>query len=346
MARWAFCPVQSIAETVLQTCTSATVFRKIVSSLTSFILIAKKDTSPTAIAPQYKKQLRSLSCCPRSTSPQQLQRTMIAKQNQRTAILFLAFCILSLQKADAFGIGHSSASSRLTRRPTTSIMRPIYRQATERKVFSEALLTVESFYISSPYVAAALTCGVKASAADFIAQKRQIRKRGEVAGEMAMPFHSARNVAFLFYGALYQGMAQEFIYNDLYPIWFGTSSALLTVLKKMLFDVFVQTPLFTLPVAYFFKAIVFQHSPKEAIRRYVEDVMTRGLLQKYVLLWAPVQCLTFSVVPPHLRIAFIAFVSFFWLIIFSSVSGKHQEVEVKQSDTCDLIDGTTCNIDG
>jgi protein Mpv17 len=213
-------------------------------------------------------------------------------------------------------------------------------------MLSEAFLTVENFYITSPYVAAAITCGVKASAADFVAQKRQIRKREEVTGSVKTTFQSARNVAFLIYGALYQGVAQEFIYNDLYPMWFGTSSMPLIVLKKTAFDVFVQTPLLTLPIAYFFKAIVFQHSPIEAIRRYVEDVTKKGLLQKYVLLWAPVQCLTFSVVPPHLRISFIAFVSFFWLIIFSSVSGKRQEINAKESDTCDLVDGTTCNIDG
>lgn len=266
---------------------------------------------------------------------------MITKQNQRIAILFLCFCCLSLQKADAFGVGHSLAPT--GRMP---VLKPRFRKATERSVFSEVLMTVESFYVTSPYVAAALTCGVKASAADFIAQKRQIRKREEAAGAATISFQAARNVAFLFYGALYQGMAQEFIYNHLYPIWFGTSSMPLTVLKKMLFDVFIQTPLFTLPFAYFFKAIIFQHSPKEAIRRYTEDVMRRGLLKKYVLLWAPVQCLTFSVVPPHLRISFIAFVSFFWLIIFSSVTGKRQEVEIRESDTCDLIDGTTCNIDG
>lgn len=266
---------------------------------------------------------------------------MKTTRSQHALLLLLSVCILSLQmRADAF-------SPRLVGKMPSSFAKPRCRQETERRVFSEALLAVESFYKTAPYAAAALTCGAKASAADFIAQKRHIRKRGEVSGKATTAFQRARNVAFLFYGALYQGMAQEFIYNNLYPIWFGTSSMPLTVLKKMLFDVFVQTPLFTLPVAYFFKAIVFQHSPKEAMRRYWEDVMKRGLLKKYILLWAPVQCLTFSVIPAHLRISFIAFVSFFWLIIFSSVTGKRQvEIESKEDDTCDLMDGTTCDIDG
>ncbi|GAX22614.1 hypothetical protein FisN_14Hu247 [Fistulifera solaris] len=272
---------------------------------------------------------------------------MTIKRKQCKAFLFLFLCVCSLQGSDAFRVGSSVLST-----PRPDPKNPIFiartrgRQVTERSMLSEAFLTVENFYITSPYVAAAITCGVKASAADFVAQKRQIRKREEVTGSVKSTFQSARNVAFLIYGALYQGMAQEFIYNDLYPMWFGTSSMPLTVLKKTVFDVFVQTPLLTLPIAYFFKAIVFQHSPREAIRRYVEDVTKKGLLQKYVLLWAPVQCLTFSVIPPHLRISFIAFVSFFWLIIFSSVSGKRQEIKTRDSDTCDLVDGTTCNIDG
>lgn len=47
-----------------------------------------------------------------------------------------------------------------------------------------------------------------------------------------------------------------------------------------------------------------------------------GLLTKYFLLWGPVQCITFSIVPEHLRVSFIAVVSFFWLIILSSVSAR------------------------
>lgn len=63
-------------------------------------------------------------------------------------------------------------------------------------------------------------------------------------------------------------------------------------------------------------------------------------------LWGPVQCLTFGVVPQHLRIAFIALVSFFWLIIFSSVTAKGQKEREMVDDSCSLEDGVTCSIDG
>ena len=63
-------------------------------------------------------------------------------------------------------------------------------------------------------------------------------------------------------------------------------------------------------------------------------------------IWGPVQCLTFGVVPEHLRIAFIAVVSFFWLIIFSSLTAKSQKERDSVNDTCSLEDGLTCKVDG
>lgn len=178
-----------------------------------------------------------------------------------------------------------------------------------------ALAIVNQFFHSSPYIAAALTCGTKASAADYVAQRRQ-------ATGNTSKLDAARNVAFLLYGALYQGMAQEFIYNHLYPAWFGTESSVVVVLKKVFFDLLIQTTLVTLPVAYLTKAAIFRDSAKQGLTRYWQDITTNGLLTKYFLLWGPVQCITFSIIPEHLRVSFIAVVSFFWLIILSTVSAR------------------------
>jgi hypothetical protein len=95
------------------------------------------------------------------------------------------------------------------------------------------------------------------------------------------------------------------------------------------------------PIAYISKALIYRYSFKEAFRRYKEDIQEHGLLTKYFSLWFPVQCLTFSVVPEHFRVTFIACVSFFWLIILSSIASKSRE-----EDECSLVDGVTCNIDG
>lgn len=221
---------------------------------------------------------------------------------------------------------------------------------------------IDSFWRTSPYAAAALTCGFKASAADLVAQRRQFRKDQEAAqsaedadveGSEVVEATSPpkadirRNVAYLLYGAIYQGMAQELVYNHAYPLMFGVGTDVVTVLSRVAFDLLVQTTLLTLPVAYLSKAIIYQYSFKEAIRRYLDDIRNHGLLIKYFSLWGPVQCLTFSIVPEHFRVTFIALVSFFWLIILSSIASRTPvSTTANVPDECPLEDGHTCHMDG
>jgi Mpv17 / PMP22 family len=252
------------------------------------------------------------------------------------------------------------------------------------------LAMIDQFVQTSPYTTAAIACGIKASSADFIAQKRQLRKRNEnwnrpsrepvvvptgttLISSTTTPSQKVktdvlRNIAFLLYGALYQGMGQEYIYNHLYPLYFGTGTNMVTVLIKVAFDLLIQTTLLTLPVAYGIKAIIYKYTFQEALRRYIDDIMNHGLLIKYFTLWGPVQCMTFGIIPERYRISFIAIVSFFWLIILSTISSRvrsttsnnmtNATIETNMTDTttttsslsttpeCELVDGLTCNIDG
>ena len=123
------------------------------------------------------------------------------------------------------------------------------------------------------------------------------------------------------------GVGQEYIYNTLYPIMFGTGGDPITVVKMVCFDLFVQTTFITLPIAYYFKSIIFGTSFVQSTKQYLSDVRHQGLLTKYFMLWGPVQALTFGVIPHHFRITFIAMVSFFWVIILSSISGRQQSSE-------------------
>ena len=184
---------------------------------------------------------------------------------------------------------------------------------------------LDSFWRTNPYTAAALTCGIKASAADYVAQKRQMVKDTTRSSTGASPETKKdirRTVAFAVYGSLYQGIAQEFIYNHLYPVWFGAGSSILEVASKVLADLLIQTTLITLPTAYLIKASVYGYSLKKGLHLYIEDVKNHGLLKKYFALWGPVQCITFGIVPEHWRVTFIAGVSFFWLIILSTIASK------------------------
>ena len=55
--------------------------------------------------------------------------------------------------------------------------------------------------------------------------------------------------------------------------------------------------------------------------------MREGLIFKYWCFWIPAQSLTFGVVSEHLRIASAAAVSFFWLVVFSSISYNGEDKE-------------------
>lgn len=215
---------------------------------------------------------------------------------------------------------------------------------------ANVLGAIDTFWKSDPYTAAFVTCGFKASAADLVAQTK-------ADDDNSRPISKRQNLAFFLYGALYQGVAQEFIYNHLYPRWFGVGKDVITVASKVLFDLLLQTTLITLPMAYLIKGIIFQYSAKEAMRRYKDDILNHGLLTKYATLWGPVQCLTFGVVPEHWRVTFIACISFFWLIILSSIASRRHHAPVDDEsifvDTddearwaedkeCLLLDGYTC----
>ncbi|KAG7351271.1 Mpv17 / PMP22 family protein [Nitzschia inconspicua] len=238
----------------------------------------------------------------------------------------------------------------------------------ESSLLSTAITAVDAFWRSSPYAVAAIVCGVKASAADLVAQKRQMRKAAEAALEdkggslsndsgtaaITVPeikINKMRNVAYLIYGSVYQGMFQEYMYNHVYPAMFGNGTGLITVLSKVSFDLLFQTIFLTLPMAYLSKALIFRYSIKEAFRRYMDDIRNHGLLTKYFSLWGPVQCITFSIIPEHFRVTFIAGVSFFWLIILSSIASKprvsisEQGKYITMPDDCPMEDGQTCELE-
>lgn len=274
---------------------------------------------------------------------------------------FLLSLLLICSNAVAFSRLHILPTSRVHHKDLNTVI-SVPRGGSSGAFFDTSLKlsfsAIDNFYQTMPLTSAFLTCGVKASAADAVAQKTQAAKDRANEDDVS-PFQLKRNFAFLMYGGLYQGVAQEVIFNEVFPILFGQGTDVFTVASKVLFDSFVVTPFVCLPVAYVVKSVIFQYSLKEAFRRYYTDVTKSGLLFKYWSIWGPVQCLTFGVVPQHLRIAFIAVVSFFWLIIFSSLTAKAQKerelvdqdeerelVDQEVGDTCSLEDGLTCKIDG
>lgn len=244
---------------------------------------------------------------------------------------------------------------------------------------NNVLSDIESFYETAPYTAAFVTCSIKASAADLLAQTSSFSNNSEdkqktdeeEAGEeeakrftiesnpqttfieetalnnvlleqsksnaqsQSQSINSSsssennsveiqQNLAFILYGGLYQGLAQQYLYNSLFPAWFGTGNDIVTVLTKVSFDLIVISPLICIPIAYLVKAMIYGQSLKEGLEKYGHDLRYKNLLLKYYSIWFPAGLCSFGLVPDHLRIAFIAFVSFFWLIILSIISSSKE----------------------
>lgn len=221
------------------------------------------------------------------------------------------------------------------------------------QTFQSAAAAVDNFYKTAPIESAFLTCGIKGSLADAFAQRLDDEKKSTQAQDVsnaAIPtargdadladtseshFNTPRNLAYVIYGGMYTGIAQHFIYNELFPHVFGHDPTAMTVFLEVVANALLVGPLLGLPAAYLTKALVLHPSDNpisEGLRRYAEDVQLKGLLLKYWALWVPVQTLTFSVVPEHLRISFMAAVSFFWFVILSTVSAEGQDEASSNSE--------------
>ena len=120
---------------------------------------------------------------------------------------------------------------------------------------------LDTIYQTSPYYAAFVTCSVKASAADAVAQtKQQSKVEEEPKRELSPPikkknngeegqhsFDLFRNLAFIFYGGFYQGMGQTFLYTNVYPLLFGPTPTVMSVVGQASFENFILAPFFCLP---------------------------------------------------------------------------------------------------
>ena len=159
--------------------------------------------------------------------------------------LFGFVSICCFQNARAFRCGHGRSS--LGRR------RALHRiggeaASTTTSLKSSVLDAVDGFYRTMPLASAFVTCGVKASLADVVAQTRTTLATSSVVEDSdgsdtsdtlsveATNFDRRRNIAFLLYGGLYQGMTQEIIFNEGFPLLFGRGTDVVTVLSKVVCD--------------------------------------------------------------------------------------------------------------
>jgi len=225
----------------------------------------------------------------------------------------------------SFANPHQLPKARMTPRNGISTSISIGRGGSQLYSTPAFFATLDGFWKAHPLVAAAVVCATKASAADLVAQKRQQSIGDSVGDDDKQKWDLRRTFSFMLYGAVYQGIVQELIYNNLYNYLFGTSTSMRVAIKKVLFDAIFHNALVCIPMAYVVKSVVFKNSLLTGIRQYIDDVRHHGLLLKYYALWMPVNAMLFTIVPTHWRITVMAAVSFFWMIILSTISSRSRE---------------------
>ena len=202
--------------------------------------------------------------------------------------------------------------------------------------FFMLLAGLNSFYMSYPLLSAVTTCSVKGCLADCIAQRRNDAaveagngddesSLAEAKSSNEPKFSFRRNAAYVLYGGGVLGVFSDLMFNYVYPFLFGGLGGIVHLTAVVVFDNMVTAPLLWLPPVYCVKAILYGQSLKSGIQKYCNDVKQNGLLKQYWTVWFPAQLFNFSLVPAHLRIAFMAAISFFWMIILSCISSNSKK---------------------
>lgn len=180
-----------------------------------------------------------------------------------------------------------------------------------------------------PHSTAFGTCFVKGVLADAFAQHVIEGRRliaHDAGGDGAGAYSVVRTLSFAVFSGAYLGCGQHVVYNVAFTRLFGASPSLATGAKKVAADAIIHVPFIYLPLYYAFEQVVVFRSPAaDGLRRlYVGDDKTGPelvpVMEKYVKVFPLVHLANFTVVPPEMRIAVVAGVSFFWLIILSCLS--------------------------
>lgn len=220
---------------------------------------------------------------------------------------------------------HSLSSPHSARRTALNISGGAIAPAIEAVGALGVLGEISTWYRTYPLISSVVTCAVKGCLADLIAQrKNRIGEDGSIL-DRPPPFSFRRNLAYIVYGAINLGLMCEVMYNHAYPFLFKNTAGMAKLMTTVAFDNFVTAPLLWLPPVYFVKAVLFGQSLSSGGHKYIDDVRNEGLLTAYWKVWIPAQIINFWKVPAHLRVAFMAGTSFFWLIILSCLSSNKKQ---------------------
>lgn len=151
------------------------------------------------------------------------------------------------------------------------------------------------------------TAVTKAVSADIVAQKL-------IEGKEELDFK--RTGLFFCFGAFYSGIICNALYSRIYPFLFQSRFHKLNAFASAVSDNFINTPFILFPTLYAMKEIFFVGGTLQtAYKKYKAEIWEACLTGWKI--WIPAHCVTFGVVPTHLRLPYVSCVSFFFFTIIS-----------------------------
>lgn len=166
-----------------------------------------------------------------------------------------------------------------------------------------------------PVATGVITSGLKTSAADLFAQK-VIERKEEVDWK--------RHSVFCLFGFAYLGGFQYWLYNVMFvqicePLRRVVGHIGVSPVKVFL-DQCIHHPFIYFPVFYSIKATVEGETLGYAFNKYRTELYDS--VKALWSIWMPAQLVNFAFVPRHLRVPYVAGVSFIWTVILSVMQGK------------------------
>jgi len=192
-----------------------------------------------------------------------------------------------------------------------------------------------------PFLTSVTITGAKAAAADLMIQT-MIEKREKV--------DTTRLGLFGLFGFTYQGGFQYGLYAKLFErIWPGTSMRM--NICKVLATNLIVDPVFFFPVFYAMREYVFNaggsdstltNNVKNGLLKYKENYKDDWFNTWAV--WFPGHTVTYCLMPTHLRMPWIAFVSFGYVSLLSYTRGDFADSEATPQPELGPKTPTTCSV--
>ena len=136
-----------------------------------------------------------------------------------------------------------------------------------------------------------------------------------------------RAAVFGTFGFFYLGIFQYWLYNTAYFRWFPGVS-LKSTIQKVSLDQFIKHPVLYWPTFYFLQTFINERKMNITMIESVVNTYKNNIVSDMKALWSvwiPAQCITFGIMPLHLRLPFIAAISFFWCCLLSFMHGEYQQ---------------------